>query len=537
MNRVLLLCAFVALYVVVYAQPSAELEALFATKEQQLTTLGQGVLTSYRNRGTYQCTCSHYDCKTTSADFDSCSTRHGFRTCAKGRALSYNTSMVSKLDFSQTNVELQSTECWTQQLEPFFKANEYDTTITWQYIGTPQGFFRGYPGVSNPECGYDPRDKTWYIAPTSGPKDIILVIDVSGSMTEAGRIDTAKEAAKTIIDTLNIFDYFAVVTFSDSARTLGSATKILQRASKANKQTMLGLIDGLIASGGTQFTAGFQEAFTIFNNSIRSEITTSCNRAILFMTDGISTLDYGLVDYWNANVRATFFSYSFGVSADTTIPKTLSCRSNGLYAPVDDFGNLVGQMGNYYQYYATLRPTINISNGLGNIVWTEPYLDETGAGEMVTAGVSVYDVTQNPPLLIGVVGIDVTLATLSTVEPDYNSVLTALITRSNKCFRVTLSNDTTSNSYCSLEYLRSRVYASALTTSLDRTRACGTTCGTFEPNSTAAVPGGGFPEYCRVTGTYTSCCPGGGAAFVNSPQTILIGFAAILVAVIGFLRL
>lgn len=31
----------------------------------------------------------------------------------------------------------------------------------------------------------------------------------------------AREAAKTIIDTLNIFDYFAVVTFNSEADTLG----------------------------------------------------------------------------------------------------------------------------------------------------------------------------------------------------------------------------------------------------------------------------------------------------------------------------
>ena len=58
-------------------------------------------------------------------------------------------------------------------------------------------------------------------------KDVILVLDVSGSMDTAGRIDIAKDAAKTIVDTLSIFDYFAVVTFNDAARTIGPPFSIL----------------------------------------------------------------------------------------------------------------------------------------------------------------------------------------------------------------------------------------------------------------------------------------------------------------------
>jgi len=53
-------------------------------------------------------------------------------------------------------------------------------------------------------------------------------------------------------------------------------------------------IDNLYASGGTNFTAAFNEAIDIFANSINVGTNTSgCQKAILFLTDGESDLDIG----------------------------------------------------------------------------------------------------------------------------------------------------------------------------------------------------------------------------------------------------
>jgi len=52
----------------------------------------------------------------------------------------------------------------------------------------------------------------------------------------------------------------------------------------------------LYASGGTNFTAAFSEAIDIFANSTNVGTNTSgCQKAILFLTDGESDLDIGLV--------------------------------------------------------------------------------------------------------------------------------------------------------------------------------------------------------------------------------------------------
>ena len=63
---------------------------------------------------------------------------------------------------------------------------------------------------------YDPRYRPWYAVGASGPKDVLVVIDTSGSMVGT-RISLAREAARYVLDTLTDGDYGGVVTFSSSA--------------------------------------------------------------------------------------------------------------------------------------------------------------------------------------------------------------------------------------------------------------------------------------------------------------------------------
>ena len=83
------------------------------------------------------------------------------------------------------------------------------------YIGTNLGSFRSYPATGG--CGaYDPRFRPWYVAATSGAKNVLIIIDVSGSMS-GSRMSLAKDAAKSVINTLGNTDFVGVVQFESSA--------------------------------------------------------------------------------------------------------------------------------------------------------------------------------------------------------------------------------------------------------------------------------------------------------------------------------
>ena len=88
-----------------------------------------------------------------------------------------------------------------------FMLSVQDSTLRWQYFGSSTGLMRLWParewdtnfaGFYN---DYDPRIRNWYIAATSGPKDVIIVIDCSLSM-KGKKFEIAKSVAKAVIDTL-----------------------------------------------------------------------------------------------------------------------------------------------------------------------------------------------------------------------------------------------------------------------------------------------------------------------------------------------
>ena len=65
-------------------------------------------------------------------------------------------------------------------------------------------------------------------AAASGPRDVGLVIDTSGSMSGT-REAMARSASKMVVDTLTSSDYVSIVRFSSSASMLGVTTALLLR--------------------------------------------------------------------------------------------------------------------------------------------------------------------------------------------------------------------------------------------------------------------------------------------------------------------
>ena len=77
--------------------------------------------------------------------------------------------------------------------------------IKWQYFGSEQGVMTNFPVFDDKEdCDkYDPRYRPFYVeTATPEAKDVVLVVDISASMT-GENLYIAKEAAKTVLDTMN----------------------------------------------------------------------------------------------------------------------------------------------------------------------------------------------------------------------------------------------------------------------------------------------------------------------------------------------
>jgi voltage-dependent calcium channel alpha-2/delta-3 len=66
---------------------------------------------------------------------------------------------------------------------------------------------------------YDARMREWYIKSAASPKEIVIVLDTSGSMTGL-RKEVAKHVVLNILETLSEDDFIAIYRFSERPEPL-----------------------------------------------------------------------------------------------------------------------------------------------------------------------------------------------------------------------------------------------------------------------------------------------------------------------------
>ena len=450
----------------------ADLSALMEKQEGLVLELAKEV----EEQQALRCEITASDCQEMS--YDNCGTRYPYQTCpASGLDISACGDCGGLFDYTVTSVrlaesvrtdgdnnplddEVKETVCYTRHLEEWLVTKNADNEATQvygdrlpqMYFGGHNGAFRIFPARHSEQCGsYDTRERPWYVAASSGPKDVVIVLDTSGSMAQNSRLALAKTAAKDVIDALTIGDHFGVVGFNSNAYTLNSGGRLLQ-ATVENKNTMKALVDGLSDGGATNFYGAFEAAFDLLGASTTYEYTSNCHTAILFLTDGVmsdgytESQVYNLINSRNAAYDATVFTYSLGSGADDVIPKAIACETGGIWAGIPDGDDLSSYMTGYYKLLA-----MGLGDGAneGFTAWVEPYAFSTGGGMGTTVSAPVYDRSASPPMFIGVAGIDFTVDFMLEVAGNsYATVLNALVTQSTaRCPDFTISE-------CELQALR-----------------------------------------------------------------------------------
>ena len=338
--------------------------------------------------------------------------------------------------------EFTTEVCWTRELNKVFverdPRNFEGHVVRWQYIATPTGFYRYYPGSAAIECSiFDPRIRPWYIAATSGPKNVILVLDVSSSMILYDRLARLKTAAKRVLQTLTLFDHVGVVYFANEANYLKvGSERTLFLASRDNVDKMNAKIDNLDFGAYSNFESAFQKTFDLLNDSISLGDTTKCHSIILFMTDGNPTVGErnhlklrekirDLNREENDTKKAIVFTFSLGHARNADLLKSIACDSGGIFTTLSSQGDIHQALGQYYYYLQSLVVEDQVEP-----IWVEPYIDAFGLGNITTLSLALYDKTLQPYRLIGVVGADLLLDDLKAFDPNnYTKIVENLASR------------------------------------------------------------------------------------------------------------
>ncbi len=225
-------------------------------------------------------------------------------------------------------------------------------------------------------------------ATDNAPADIVLVVDVSDSMNDEGRLSAAKLAAEQFINNLNTTtDQAAIVAFSTSAYLRQSLTQDKQLLQQAVRQ--------LETIQGTDIGAGLQEAFDVLRGSDRYGTADSY---IILLSDGDDNNPaYVLSQAENIQAQGIqVYTISLGNTANQTLMTAIAFAPDTHYhAPqttdlVNIYMTIGGQIAETVATNIVITTTLNSNNIMldesslspngtidnSQIVWTLPSLQE-----------------------------------------------------------------------------------------------------------------------------------------------------------------
>uniref|UniRef100_A0A8C7QJR0 VWFA domain-containing protein n=1 Tax=Oncorhynchus mykiss TaxID=8022 RepID=A0A8C7QJR0_ONCMY len=307
-----------------------------------------------------------------------------------------------------------------------------DPTLTWQYFGSSSGFFRIYPGIkwtpdSNGVAAFDCRNRNWYIQAATSPKDIIIVVDISGSM-KGLKMTIAKHTINTILDTLGENDFVNVIAYTDYVRYVEPCFQgTLVQADLDNREHFKVLVDDLHVKGEGKVAKAMKESFKILNEVSTKGQGSLCNQAIMLITDGAMEDFKDVFEEFNwPDRRVRLFTYLIGremTFADNT--KWIACNNKGYYTHISTLADVQENVMEYLHVLS--RPMVINHNH--DIIWTEAYMDSvlfaTKAQSlllMTSVAMPVFSKkkeTLSHGILLGVVGSDIPLLEVMKLAPRY----------------------------------------------------------------------------------------------------------------------
>ncbi|XP_033939172.1 voltage-dependent calcium channel subunit alpha-2/delta-2-like [Pseudochaenichthys georgianus] len=316
---------------------------------------------------------------------------------------------------------------WTQALEKVFMENsQEDPSLLWQAFGSATGVTRYYPAspwkTPNKIDLYDVRRGPWYIQGASSPKDMVILVDVSGSVSGL-TLKLIKASVEDLLDTLSDDDYVNMARFNEKAEAVVPCFKHLVQANVRNKKIFKDAVKQMQAKGTTDYKSGFHFAFNQLLNKTNVP-RANCNKIIMLFTDGGEDRAQDVFMQYNwPNKTVRVFTFSVGQhNYDVTPLQWIACTNKGYYFEIRSFCAI---RINTQEYLDVLgRPMVLAGSEAKQVQWTNVYQDALGLGMVVTGTLPVFNLTMDGnsqnQLILGVMGVDVHLDEIKRLTPRYN---------------------------------------------------------------------------------------------------------------------
>ena len=179
-------------------------------------------------------------------------------------------------------------------------------------------------------------------------KDIVFVLDTSGSMREESKIEQAKKALDFCVSSLSEGDRFNIVAFATEPRNFRNE---LQNVTKENIEAARAFVKELSPTGGTNINDTLLAALKMFTKSERTPM-------MVFTTDGEPTV--GVMDPKSilenvkkantSNIR--IFVFGVGYKVNTHLLDKLADENRGAHDYITPAENIEVKISNFYDKIA-----------------------------------------------------------------------------------------------------------------------------------------------------------------------------------------
>jgi Ca-activated chloride channel family protein len=176
------------------------------------------------------------------------------------------------------------------------------------------------------------------------PKDIVFVLDTSGSMAEVGKLEKARAALLYGIRILRPKDRFNVISFAGEERLLETGLIAADDEGRKRGETF---VEALRPIGGTNINEAVLAAMRQFRPGDRPMM-------IVFMTDGLPTAGETNPTRILDNVRQAqipglrVFSFGFGYNVNTALLDKLASDNGGVADYVEPNEDLEARVSSFF---------------------------------------------------------------------------------------------------------------------------------------------------------------------------------------------
>ena len=157
-------------------------------------------------------------------------------------------------------------------------------------------------------------------------KDVVFVLDTSGSMAEEGKMEKARAALLFGVKTLRPDDRFNVISFAGEEHLMANG---LVAANDQGRTRGVEFVQGLRPNGGTNINDALLAAFKQFDASDRPKL-------LVFVTDGLPTVGETNITRIIENARnahgrgVRLFTFGVGYDVNTALLDKLASENGGV---------------------------------------------------------------------------------------------------------------------------------------------------------------------------------------------------------------